>query len=92
MYAQALREPSIVSKSQVAERFGVSRARVCQVLNLLDLDPSIIQNLRSIENIDEHNFWTERRLRSVALLDNKETQLAEFDRLRQEACRKAILV
>jgi hypothetical protein len=51
-YAQALGEPSIVSKTQVAERFGVSRARVCQLLKLLELDYSIIQYLSSIEDID----------------------------------------
>ncbi len=91
-YAQALSEPSVVSKNQVAERFGVSRARVCQLLNLLELDSSIIRHLTSIEDIDEHNFFTERRLRSIALLENKEEQLSEFNRLRQEACREAVLV
>jgi len=91
-YAQVLGEPSIVSKNQVAERFGVSRARVCQLLNLLELDYSILQYLASIENIDGHNFFTERRLRSIALLENKEEQLVEFNRLRQEACREMMLV
>lgn len=73
-------------------RFGVSRARVCQILNLLDLDPSIIQHLRSIEDIDEHNFRTERRLRKIAIIGDRDAQLTEFNRLRQEAYRKAILV
>ena len=89
-YAQALTEPSIVSKNQVAERFGVSRARVCQVLNLLELDSSIIQYLRSIEDIDEHNFWTERRLRKLVTIGNREGQLVEFNRLRQEASRDMV--
>ena len=40
-YAQVLREPSIVSKAQIATRFGVSRARVCQMLNLLELDKRV---------------------------------------------------
>ncbi len=40
-FAEALREPSVVSKAQVARRFGVSRARVCQVLKLLQLDERI---------------------------------------------------
>jgi len=91
-YARALGELSIVSKSQVAKRFGVSRARVCQMLNLLELDSDIIQHLRSIEDIDEHNFWTERRLRQIATIKDKERQLAEFSQLRQGACQKAVLV
>lgn len=91
-YAQVLNEPSVVSKTQVAMRFGVSRARVFQVLKLLELDCSIIQHLRSIEDIDEHNFFTERRLRRIAIIGEKEKQLAEFNQLRQEACRETALV
>ncbi len=91
-YAQMLGEPSIVSKNQVAERFGVSRARVCQILNLLNLDSSIIRRLRSIEDIDEHNFWTERRLRQIAAIEDSSEQLAEFNRLRQAACREMELI
>ena len=91
-YAAVLNEPSIVSKTQVAMRFGVSRARVCQVLSLLELDSSIIQHLKSIEDIDEHNFWTKRRLRSIALPEKKEEQLAEFNRLRRETSREMVLV
>ena len=83
-YARVLQEPSVVSKSQVAQRFGVSRARVCQMLNLLDLDDAILNQLTSIENVDEHNFFTEHRLRRLAVMDGS-AQVAEFNRLRQEA-------
>jgi hypothetical protein len=91
-YVEVLSEPSIVSKNQVAERFSVSRARVCQLLNLLELDSSIIQSLKSIEDVDEHNFWTERRLRQIANMEDKEEQLAEFNRLRREAGRGTSLM
>ena len=91
-YAEVLNEPSIVSKNQVAGRFGVSRARVCQMFKLLALDQSIIPHLTSIKDIDEHNFWTERKLRSIALLEHKDEQLAEFNRLRREVCREMALV
>ena len=86
-----LNEPSIVSKNQVAERFGVSRARVCQLLNLLELHPQIIQQLRSIDNIDEHNFFTEHRLRKLAVM-NEDTQVGEFNRLREIGGRKMALI
>jgi len=71
-----------VSKNQVAERFGVSRARVCQLLNLLELHPQIMQQLRSINNVDQHNFFTEHRRRKLAIMDQT-AQLAEFDRLKE---------
>lgn len=88
-YAEVLNEPSIVSKNQVAERFGVSRARVCQLLNLLELHPQIIQQVRSIEAIDEHNFWTERRLRKVAATESQEVQLTLFNQFRKDFCKKS---
>jgi hypothetical protein len=56
------------------------------LLNLLDLDATILDQLLSIKDVDEHNFFTERRLRSLAVLDGGE-QVVEFNRL-QEASRK----
>lgn len=90
-YARVLQEPSVVSKNQVARRFGVSRARVCQLLNLLDLDDAILKQLTSIEDVEEHNFFTEHRLRRLAVMDGDD-QLAEFNRLRQKACREKALI
>jgi transcriptional regulator with XRE-family HTH domain len=90
-YAKVLQEPSVVSKSQVAQRFGVSRARVSQVLNLLDLDAAILDQLTSIEDVEEHNFFTEHRLRSLAVMNEAE-QMAEFNRLRQESRRETRLI
>jgi hypothetical protein len=90
-YAQVLSEPSVVSKSQVAQRFGVSRARVCQLLNLLDLHDTILEQLTSIKDVDEHNFLTEHRLRRLAVMDGAE-QVAEFNRLRQASKRETRLV
>ena len=90
-YARVLQEPSIVSKSQVAQRFGVSRARVCQMLNLLALDTAIQEQLMFIKDVEEHNFFTEHRLRSLAVMDG-DKQLAEFNRLRQESRRETRLV
>ncbi|MBL7197839.1 MAG: hypothetical protein ISS47_07040 [Candidatus Omnitrophica bacterium] len=80
-YAEVLKEPSIVSKAQVGARFGVSRARVCQMLNLLELDYTIQKYLLSIENVKEHNFFTERRLRQIAIIKDKHNQLRKFGKL-----------
>lgn len=80
-YAEVLKEPSIVSMAQVGQRFGVSRARVCQMLNLLDLDYSIQKYLLSIENVKEHNLFTERKLRQIALIKDNKNQTMIFSRL-----------
>ena len=83
-YAEVVKEPSIVSKAQVGERFGVSRARVCQPLNLLELDYSIQKYLLSIENVKEHNYFTERKLRDIAVIKDKHEQLKKFSELLQD--------
>ena len=80
-YAEVLKEPSLVSKAQVGARFGVSRARVCQMLNLLDLDYTIQKYLLSIENGKEHNYFTERRLKEIAIIKDKSEQMSEFGKL-----------
>ncbi len=90
-YARVLNEPSVVSKSQVAQRFGVSRARVSQVLNLFDLDATILDQLTSIKDVEEHNFFTEHRLRRLAVMAGPD-QVAEFNRLRQESKREVRLL
>jgi len=80
-----------VSKSQAAQRFRISRARVSQILNLLNNEDTILEQLTSIKDVEEHNFFTEHRLRRLAVMDGIE-QLAEFNRLRQESICKARLI
>ncbi len=80
-FAEVLREPSVVSKAQVARRFGVNRTRVCQVLKLIQLDESILKFLKSIANTEETNYFTERRLRPIAAVVDRNQQVRMFNEL-----------
>lgn len=80
-YAEVYKEPSIVSKAQVGERFGVSRTHVCQMLNLLELDENIQKYLLSIKDAKEHNYFTERKLREIAIIKDKHEQMKRFGKL-----------
>jgi len=54
---------------------------VCHVLNLLDLDDTIKKYLLSIQDAKESNYFTERRLKQVAIIKDGEEQIREFDKL-----------
>ena len=77
-------EPSIVTMAQVAARFNVSRARVCQMLNLLKLPEEIKGYLLSIKDTEEHNYFTERKLRQIATLDDPSEQTTLFCKIREQ--------
>ncbi len=77
---------AVRSKAEVARRFGVSRVRVVQYLNLLTLDPRII------EFLDAHfgdpliaATFTERRLRELLATTTPSTQWSCFQKMLHEA-------
>ena len=80
-YVDVLQEPSVETLSQVGMRFNVSRARVSQMLNLLNLDESIREYLYTIADAEKHNFFTERKLRNIAVIKDKKEQNSMFRKL-----------
>jgi len=73
----------VSSKAKLAQREGVSRARVSQILNLLKLAPEIKDYLRNTQDGRILRFFTERRLRRIATLQNWEAQGKEFLKFRR---------
>jgi len=64
----------------VGKQFGVSRVRIHQMLNLLKLDPRIIDYIQNITNPQQSNFWNEHRLRRIAVLP-QENQYKKFQKI-----------
>jgi len=52
----------VKNQAELARIKGISRARVTQILNLLKLDKSIIDNLDKIGDLTDKKFTSEREL------------------------------
>ena len=79
-YQQIYNNAASQSMEKVAQEFGVTRVRIHQMLNLLKLDQRIIDYIANITEPRQSNYWTERRLREIALLP-MEQQYPQFQRL-----------
>ena len=55
----------VKNQSELAKLKGISRARVTQILNLLKLDKSIIDNLKQIGDPMDKKITSERELRKI---------------------------
>jgi hypothetical protein len=72
------------NKAEIARIEGISRARVTQILNLINLAPEIKNYLNSTANQNDLNTLTERRLRKIAKIKNHQLQIEKFQELLQK--------
>jgi hypothetical protein len=63
-YKQMINNGQVKNQSGLAFILGVSRVRICQILNLLKLDSLIVQELEKLGDPLKSKIITERRLRS----------------------------
>ena len=71
-YQEYLERKDVNTKAEIAEIFGVSRARVTQYLNLLKLPNQVIKFLdTNIGNLEVIKYFTERKLRSLTWTDDE---------------------
>ena len=81
-YRQFLEEDRGRTQAEAARFFGVSRARVTQVLNLLKLDESVLSFVLGLDSTDERlKRVTERRLRPLVQITDHGVQREEFVRM-----------
>jgi hypothetical protein len=62
-YKQMIDNGQAKNQSGLARKLGISRVRICQILNLLKLNPLIIQELEKLGDPLKSRIITERMLR-----------------------------
>jgi hypothetical protein len=79
---QALLESGeAANQAAIARREGITRARVTQVMGMLQLAPEIQQHILSMSDAVRRPAITERALRPIAQLENARDQRARFEQL-----------
>jgi len=86
-WEQMMAADSALTQSQLAQKEGVSRARICQFMRMLSLPAEIKTVLVGIRDPSVLCFLNERRMRVIAGLPDEQSQLMAFNRLRRNrAC------
>ena len=72
-----------LNRATLARREGLSRARVTQIMHLLELPPEIQDQLLQLSDDRCSSVFTERKLQSLVHLQERQKQLAAFKELLQ---------
>jgi hypothetical protein len=83
-WQKMLNADASLTQSQLAKTEGVSRARICQVMRLLSLPKEVQTVLLKLKTPTDIRPFSERRMRDIALLPDRESQLKAFQDLRQK--------
>jgi len=81
LWCQEIESDSHITQANIASREGISRARVTQVMNLLQLPAEIQKELQCPPAPLEIHSFSERRLRGLLSCDNRESQLLRWREL-----------
>ena len=66
------------SKADIARREGLSRARVTQIMYLLNLASNIQKHILSMPEAIKRDYITERMMRPISRIDGQEKQMDAF--------------
>ena len=76
-----------LTKAEIARKTDVSRARVTQIMNLLDLPKRILTHVSSLTASEDLRLFSERNLRSILVMNGTAAKLTAFQQLRQQRLR-----
>ena len=86
LWRQEMDRDSVLTKAKIAARAGISRARVTQLMNLLELPEEIREVLQNPPAPLGILSFSERCLRQIVACGNRESQLSRWQELIRE-CR-----
>lgn len=78
-----LESGKVPSQAEIARQEGITRARVSQILSLLNLAPKIQEYILSMPRTARQQVVTERSLRHITVLNDHKQQVMEFEELIQ---------
>jgi len=87
-FQNLLQKELVNNRSELAKRYGMSRARVTQLMNLLELAPEIQEHLLQLEGRKSIRKFSERRLRTLSQLQSKLTHRYQFQKLSNSQIQK----
>ena len=79
-----LARDKLLTKTEIARKTDISRARVTQIMNLLDLPKEILSHFVSLTAKEDIRRFSERKLRSILAITGAAARLAAFRQLRQQ--------
>ena len=71
------------TQAELARKLGISKARLTQIMNLLKLAPEIQSYIKNLEDPLHLHYFNEKRLKPLANLKDKQTQLEKFEELKR---------
>lgn len=72
-----------LNQSQLADKQGVSRARVCQLMRLLSLPRKVQSVLINLKDPEQIRLLSEHKMRDIVVLPDQDSQLKAFQKLRR---------
>jgi hypothetical protein len=86
-----LDEGEVNNRPDLAKRVELTRARVTQILNLLNLPAKILDELATIHDPARIAFYSERRLRPIARLQSATDQISAFCEFQKQLKRRIVV-
>jgi hypothetical protein len=74
-----------LSMSKIAANTGVSRARVTQIMNLLDLPREVVTYVSALTADEDLRRFSERNLRRILAVTGASARLTAFRQMQQQA-------